>query len=176
MNKITQKHISKNKKGGEKILSVYWFVILFIVAAAIVYMTASFYGKPYDVRQVEADLLTNKIADCISEAGYLKDEALEPQFKDDFPGNCGITFDVEDSYGPKEQEQYYIKLTLTDFSSKNNVFEAKEGNVNLVYSCNLKGNNLPFCLKRSFYVIDKDNNQYQADIFSIVRKSEKNVK
>ena len=165
-----------NKIGAEKILSVYWFVILLLVAAAIVYMTASFYGKPYDVRQIEADLLANKIADCISESGYLKEEALEPQFKDSFLGNCGITFNVEDSYNWKKQEQYYIKLTLANFSSKNTVFQAEEGNVNLVYSCNLKGNNLPFCLKRSFYVIDKNNNKYQADIFSIVNKIEKNVK
>lgn len=174
MNKI--KEIKNNKTGADKIISVYWFIILFIVAAAIVYMVSSFYGKPYDVRQIEADLLTNKIADCISEAGYLKDETLELQFKDSFPGNCGITFDVEDSYGWKEQEQYYIRLTLTNFSSKNTVFEAEEGNVNLFYYCNLKGKNLPFCLKRSSYVIDKNNNQYQADIFLIVKKIEKNVK
>ena len=172
MNKI---QINSGKTGAEKILSVYWFVILFIVAAAIVYMTASFYGKPYDVRQIEADLLTNKIADCISEAGYLKDEALEPQFKDKFPGNCGITFDVEDSYGRKEQKQYYAEIKLIDFSSGEIILEVKAGDVGLKSYCGLKGENLPFCLERKFYVINQNNNQYQADIFSIVKKTEKNV-
>ncbi|MEK6840704.1 MAG: hypothetical protein AABX79_01995 [Nanoarchaeota archaeon] len=163
----------KNKTGTEKMLSVYWFVILFIVAAAVVYMTASFYGKPYDVRQIEADLLTDKVAKCISQAGYLKEEVLKPQFKDGFPGSCSINFDVEDSYGT--EEQYYIELILNDFSSKEKVLEANAGNSKLKSFCDLNGEKLPFCLKRSFYVIDKGNRQYQADILSIIRKTEKNA-
>ena len=165
--------IKKNTKGTEKIISVYWFAILFIVAAAIVYMTASFYGKPYDVRQIEADLLTNKVAGCVSQAGYLKEETLEQGFKDDFPGNCGITFGVEDSYSA--EEQYYVELILKDFYSQEKVLETNAGNSKLESFCNLKGEKLPFCLKRSFYAVDKGNNKYQADILSIVRKTEKNA-
>ena len=62
----------KNKK-GDKLISVYWFVILFIVAGAIAYMTVSFYGEPYDIREAEAYALTNKVARCLSEAGYLEE-------------------------------------------------------------------------------------------------------
>ena len=50
-----------NKKGTDKIISVYWFTILFIVAGAIVYMAAAFYGEPYDVREIEANILINQI-------------------------------------------------------------------------------------------------------------------
>ena len=60
----------KNKK-GDKIISVYWFAILFIVAAAVVYMAALFYGAPYDARGIESDILTNQIADCLSQGGSL---------------------------------------------------------------------------------------------------------
>ena len=66
MNKLT------DKKGTDKIISVYWFAVLFIVAGGIVYMTAIFYGEPYDVREIEANLLTNQIADCLSEGGKLE--------------------------------------------------------------------------------------------------------
>jgi len=165
----------KNKKAAEKIISVYWFVILFIVAAAIVYMTASFYGKPYDARKIEADLLADKVAKCISEAGYLNEEVLEQQFLENFLGNCNINFNVEDAYGWREQEQYYIELNLSDFSSGEKILEIKEGNTKLKSFCNLKGDNLPVCLERSLYVINKDNNQYRADILSIIRKTEKNA-
>ena len=81
-----------NKKGGEKVISVYWFIILFLVAGAIVYMVGSFYGKPYDVRQIEADLLASKASKCVSYAGYLNEEILEPQFLENFPESCAITF------------------------------------------------------------------------------------
>lgn len=165
----------KDKKATEKIISVYWFVILFIVAAAIVYMTASFYGKPYDARQIEADLLADNVAKCISEAGYLNEEVLDPQFTENFLENCNINFNVEDAYGWREQEQYYIELNLADFSSGEKILEVTAGNAELKSFCNLKGNNLPVCLERSLYVIDKNNNQYQADIFSIIRKTEKNA-
>lgn len=173
MKKITQKY--SNKKGTEKIISVYWFAILFIVAAAVSYMVYSFYGKPYDVRQIEAELLTNKVADCISNVGYLREGALDQQFKEGFLENCDITFNVEDSYRWREQDQYYIELNLNNFVSGEKTLEIKAGNSNLKGYCNLKGEKLPFCLTRSLYVIDKNNNQYRAEILSIIRKTEKNA-
>ena len=167
--------IQSNKTGAEKIISVYWFAIIFIVAAAIVYMTASFYGKPYDVRQIEADLLTNKVAECISEAGYLNEKILNQQFAENFPENCNINLNVEDAYGWREQEQYYLELNLVGFSSDEKILEVKKGNPNLKSFCNLKGENLPYCLERNLYVIDKNNIQYRANILSIIRKTEKNA-
>jgi len=44
--------ISKNKRGMEKIVSIYWFAILIIVAGGIIYMVSIFYGDPYDVGQL----------------------------------------------------------------------------------------------------------------------------
>ena len=166
----------KDKKAAEKIISVYWFVILFIVAAAIVYMAASFYGKPYDARKIEADLLADKVAKCISEAGYLNEGVLEQQFASNFPESCGITFNVEDTYGAYGiEDQYYIELTLTDFTSGKKILEIKAGNTELKSFCNLQGDNMPVCLQRSLYIIDKNSKQYQADILSIIRKTEKNA-
>lgn len=164
MKKIIQRQCSK--KGAEKIMSVYWFAILFIVAAAIVYMVSAFYGKPYDTRHIEADLLASKAAKCVSYAGYLNEEILEQQFTKNFPESCGITF-------KGIEEKYHLEMSLTNLSSGKKTLEIKEGNQNLKFSCNIKGENLPFCLERSLYIIDKNNNQYKADILSIVGKTEK---
>ena len=80
-----------NKRGTDKLISVYWFAILFIVAAAIVYMVLSFYGEPYDARELEANALTNQIADCLSEAGYLKEGILE-RVETDLLETCDLNF------------------------------------------------------------------------------------
>ena len=96
-----------NKK-GDKLISVYWFAVLFIVAAAIVYMVHAFYGKPYDVRPIEADILISKIARCLSETGHIKEGVFEENFKENFRGICKLNFRVEDVYGWREQEQYYV--------------------------------------------------------------------
>ena len=61
----------KNKIGADKILSVYWFAILFIIAAGILAMIYVFYNSPFDVRQIEAEVLSSKVAECISHQGIL---------------------------------------------------------------------------------------------------------
>lgn len=165
-----------NKIGGDKIISVYWFAILFIVAAAVVYMVISFYGEPYDVRELEANILTNQIAGCLSEAGYLIVD-LDQNFQDNFLGICDINFEVEDVYRWKEQQQYYVEVNILDFLSKESNFMIKAGNEDLKDFCESEGKSLPFCLDRSFYVLDRNNgnSQYQVNILSIIRKTEKNV-
>ena len=127
----------KNKK-GDKIISVYWFAILFIVAAAIVYMAALFYGAPYDARGIESDILTNQIADCLSQGGYLKESiSWDDNFKDKFLEECNLNFDVEDTYGWGAQEQYYVEVGLYEFNQDledgigGEIFSFVEGNVNL---------------------------------------------
>src|SRR3972149_9772465 len=68
--------ILKNKTGAEKYLSVYWFAILIIVAAAVSAMVINFYNSPYDVRELEANLMIDNVANCLSESGVLKIDSL----------------------------------------------------------------------------------------------------
>jgi len=162
-------------KKGNKIISVYWFVILFIVAGAVVYMALSFYGKPYDIRETEANALLNKVAKCLSEAGYLEKGVLGPEFKENFAEKCHLNFETEDAYEWKERGQYYVEINFYDFLTDQEISTIKEGNEDLKADCKLEGKTSPVCLKRSIYLIDKNQNQYKIDILSIVRKTEKNV-
>lgn len=170
INQITKKNIK-----GDKIISVYWFAILFIVAGAVIYMVFLFYGKPYDFRKIESDILTTKISRCISEAGYIKDEIFEEGFKENFTGVCNLNFQVEDVYGWREQGQYFVEVEFLDFGSKQVLFSASEGNDNLKEFCDKKSKNLPICLDRNYYSLDKNGKKYQISILSIVRKTEKNA-
>jgi len=127
----------RNKK-GDKIISVYWFVILFLVAAAVVYMTVIFYGTPKDIRNAESEVLANKIAECLSEGGYLKEGILEDSsFKDNLLSKCNINFNVEDFSNWKEKTQYYLEIAINKFDSalpKNlgeNIFSFNTGDINL---------------------------------------------
>lgn len=169
----------KRKKGADKIISVYWFFILFLVAAAIVYMVSSFYGKPYDVRSIEAGLLADKAADCVTYAGYLRDGILTPDFQQNLLSKCSLNFDTEDVYDWKQQGQYFLDINFYDLSSypnSNSLFEASAGNPNLMDFCGVKGDTNPFCIEREFYTTDKTGKkQYVVKIISVVRKTEKNV-
>ncbi len=167
--------MKKINKKGDKIISVYWFAVLLIVAGAIVYMVFSFYGKPYDVRKIEADILMTKVSECVSEAGYLKEGVLDRTFSEKFSLFCGLNFQVEDAYGWKGQEQYFIELEFLDFDSKTKISSLEYGNKELKDFCRLKSRNFPVCFERSFYSLDKEGKKYQINIISIVKKTEKNV-
>ncbi len=59
----------ENKKGSDKVLSIYWFVILFIISTGIFAMVYIYYHSPFNVREAEGDIMVNKIAECVSQQG-----------------------------------------------------------------------------------------------------------
>ena len=59
----------KNKKGSDKVLSIYWFVILFIISTGIFAMVYVYYHSPFNVLGAEGEIMANKIAECVSQQG-----------------------------------------------------------------------------------------------------------
>jgi len=141
-----------NKLGADKVLSVYWFAILFIVAGGIVYMVAVFYGAPYDVREVEANLLINQVADCVATGGTLNGNLNKLVDEPTLLQICKINFKVEDEFSWKE-DQFYVKISSGDFEKTSGVIEKVFGNSDLETNCNL-GKTMPKCVERNFYVSD----------------------
>jgi hypothetical protein len=175
--------IKMNKGGGEKYLSPFWFAILIIVAGGIFGMVYVFYGSPYDVRNIEANLLLNQVADCVSYAGrisasFIFNESI--QFHGagtDFLKKCHLNFSSQGLEG----QQYYTETTFYRLSDLNNsVLNIEAGNKNWLASCELQDNKkqekLPQCVEKSFYSIDDLNNSYIIKILTIVRKTEQNAK
>lgn len=126
-----------DKTAGSKIISVYWFVILFLVAGAVVFMMSAFYS-PKDVTNAESLVLSSKVAECVSSGGYLNEEILtDNSFKTDFLEKCNLNFAVEDFSDWKEKEQYYLEINIHKFDSNipenigENVFDFSTGNINL---------------------------------------------
>ena len=109
------KTFPRNKKGTDTFLSVYWFAIIFIVAAAVVYMVYVFYGAPYDIRSTESTLLSNQIADCLTPQNFFNDAALTNQFQQNFLQNCHLNFSTESGYNG--QGQYYAEVLVYKFDS-----------------------------------------------------------
>ncbi len=176
-----------------KIISVYWFVILFIVAGAIAYMAVLFYGEPYDVREIETNIMINQIADCLSKGGKLRGWVIDEDDGKKILGltnenileKCHLNFNVEDFKGWKNN-QYYVEVGFYEFD-----INAKDGIgkpfgksvftevVNWKDNCeDKKKTKSGFCVERSFYVLDENNTPYSyiIKILSAVRKTEKNVR
>jgi len=166
----------------DKTISVYWFVILGIVAVVIVLIVSSFYNAPYDVREVEARLLANKAADCISSQGTLSDllfidGTFNEEFRENFLEFCDIDFSVESDW---QETQYYLKVDFFKVGDTSTpVFSIEKGNLNFISSCNVQAQKdykkLAQCQEKRFYSV-KNDQQFLIQIITAVAKSEKNVR
>ena len=102
-----------NKRGTEKMLSMYWFLILIIVAAGVFVMIYNFYHYPYDIREIEANIMINRVADCVSTAGKINSYVIEEtefnqEFKENFLQICNLNFNVESDW--EDIPQYYLLM------------------------------------------------------------------
>ena len=161
--------ISKNKRGMEKIVSIYWFAILIIVAGGIIYMVSIFYGDPYDVRAIESGILTDNIAECLSENGKLK-YPLDDSLKGNFASLCHLNLKTNE-----ERQEYYLEISFYDFKTNQKLpLEIGEGNINLKKSNALS--RYVFFNSESFYAIDSEGKGIITKVDISINKDEENVK
>lgn len=180
--------IYTDKRGTDKMLAIYWFVVLTLISGGIFAMVYAFYGPPYDVRDIESEIFAERIADCISKRGVISQdfftgEGFNSASGASFSSRCNFNFNVEEGYGEKEEIQYFYRV---DFYNLANVasplFGFSDGNVNLESDCFIKKENnkdysrLAKCTERRFYATGNGGQQYLIRIISVIGKSEKNVK
>ncbi|MBU2612636.1 MAG: hypothetical protein KKB62_02860 [Nanoarchaeota archaeon] len=169
-------------KRGDKILSVYWFAILVIVAVGVVLMVNTFYGKGYDVREVEARILAEKVADCVYFGGESNSLLLTPQgtfredFKDNFLSFCTLNFDPGKEF---VRPEYYVEVNFfPDTNLRRSSFVLSEGNLNWKPDCEEKvadRSKLATCVEKEFFMNAPGGAVYLVKILSIVGKVQENV-
>jgi hypothetical protein len=132
-------------KLGEKVLSIWMFGIWIIVGLAVVGGVFVFFNQNFDVRNIEANILNDKMKECLKQG-----EVLESLEGGDFElGQCRI----EEGFF-QEESNYFIKI----------VFEGKEfkfGNFGFEKDCEigeglLKARNFPSCVEKIFFVEGKE--------------------
>jgi len=177
-----------NKRGTDKILSIYWFFILALIAGGIIAMVYVFYGTPYDVREIESEILSEKVADCISSKGtidseFFADSTFNTKISETFIKKCNFNFNVEEGYGDINEVQYFYEVEFYILEDlENPAFSFYNGNNNWKTDCSIKKENdkeyvkLAKCTEKRFYALSEEGNQYLIKILSVIGKSEKNVK
>ena len=173
-----------NNRGTDKLLSVYWFVILIIVAGGISAMVYNFYSYPYDVRDVESKVLSDKLANCISQGGILnanlfddKEGNFKAKLDENILSMCNLNFAPEGSFN--NEEQFYFEINFYEVVNKNNVLNITHGNPAWKADCEISKSkdykNLVKCSDETFYSLDNSKKLYSIKILTITKKTEKNV-
>lgn len=169
---VTNK-IFLNKRGGEEIMVLYLIAMVFVVAGGLAGMVLIFAGSPYDIREIEATLLMEKIADCISYGGRINENfILNGTAQNTNLDICHLNFEGE-------EEEFFYRINFYELNNLDNSFmEIRGGNLNLEasYSINEYSENLPKGAEKSFYSLDDSDNQYIIKILTVVKKFEQNVK
>jgi hypothetical protein len=173
----------KNSRGANKLLSIYWFFILVIVSGGIVLMVNSFYSTPYDVREVEAEILSKNVLNCFMTGGKISPNVMSnngvflESFQDHFNDICNLSFDV---YSEFERPQYYVEVDFYDFGNlRDSRFLVAYGNNNWKSDCNFensKEEKIAKCVQKEVFVQGVDSRLYLVKILTIVGKTEENVK
>ncbi len=172
----------KNKKAGDKIISIYWFFILTLIAVGIVLMVNNFYKNPYDVREFESQILSRKVADCIYFGGKInpflisEHEVFKPEFRDNFLSRCNLFFPIK---GQSDDEEYYIQIKFySDLNKTNLVFEIEEGNLNLKQDCFSDDGFKKFakCSTNEFLAKSSGSKYFLVEIITGVRNAKENLK
>ncbi len=81
-----------NRSGGEAVLFFGFLLIMVILIGGIVFGIASFYGKPYDFKEVDAAILNEKIRVCVQTNDFFSDSF-------EIVSDCGLNGNIlEDQY------------------------------------------------------------------------------
>lgn len=169
----------KSKK-GVSLISLYWFLVLGIIVAGVIIMTNAFYSAPYDVRNLESELLANHVANCISPKGEMNGLLIIggrffPAFKERFENNCKLNFAGKEEW---TTEEFYVYVEGYSTNPKIPDFNLSVGNKNWKVDCDSKESfkKLPVCFERVYYSHDSVGKVWKIKIISAVAKVKENVK
>ncbi len=162
----------KNKKGGERVLSLYWFLILGIVAIVVVSGVFIFYSAQTDVREVETNILADKIIQCFVNNGVFDSVKFIKSETEGIEKTCNLVLN-DLSYKYQDPEQYYVKVTLMREGIKK---EIKTRMQEYEPYCGQKRSkkNIPLCAEKRIMVLD-GNNFVLLEVLTAVRKVEQNA-
>jgi len=127
-----------NKK-AEKLLTIWWFGVLAIIGAGIVLGTMLFFSAHIDIRQLEAEMISEKVADCLNNG---------IEINEDFLTLCGFEKSLFE-----ENSDYFIMISIGDETHKfgRSSFETECG----IKKGLIKSKYYPECIEKTIEISGK---------------------
>ncbi|MEK6935379.1 MAG: hypothetical protein AABW67_01190 [Nanoarchaeota archaeon] len=118
----------KSKK-GEKLLSIWWFFVLGVIAGGMVIGVLIYSSADVDIKEIEAGILAERISICLIDNGYLKENILEKEFNVfDF---CNLNKTVFE-----KGSNFYFNISIYDSGSL--IFNLTEGSYSFENECSIQ--------------------------------------
>ena len=160
-----------DKKAGEKLLSLWWFLVLIIIGGGIFIGVSLFYSAEINVKQVEAEMLYDKIFDCFSSQDDLTKIFSDENSGFDIFSECGLNKNVFDNAGI-----FYLKINFFDETGNQIGKSIEVGDKSLEKDCDVSkvifAKHYSGCYKNKEFVDGKSN----LEILSVSNQNGRNVK
>lgn len=161
-----------NKKGDERILSFYWFILFVIVAIAIASAVIIFYSHQIDIREAEAGILGDRVVSCIVFNGQINSGVIDKLAgSGNLEKECNLVFADDSNVAYKDKMQYFVKV---EAQGKLIVSGDKDFEAYCKQSQSRK--NIPICVEKKLFVLDSGNEFTLVKILTAIRKVEQNAK
>ena len=156
----------KNKK-GQKLISIWWILVLAIVGAGIVVGVLIHSSANVDVRGAEAEILNEKILDCLFENGFLAEGFLEENFL--FFEKCKLN---EEIFG--ERSVFYFNVRVYDEADEL-IKEFRGGDASFEKDCaiqeDVEAEDYPKCFMKDERVFYYEENEIKLGRIEILAAS-----
>lgn len=142
-----------NKKGGEKLLSIWWFFVLMVIGGGIFIAVLIYYSVDININSVESDVLGERILNCISSNGNLDNQIFDPSW--DIFSRCNLN--------PKlfEKGSYYF-FSINIYDENVSIFNMSKGAYSFEADCLIQekvtANAFPKCSRKIDYVSYNNKN------------------
>lgn len=165
---MLKKIFINNKKAEERVYSLVWFSVWIAVWLVIAVGVIKFYSINFDVKEVEADILSEKILDCVNDNGFLINDFFNEDFRDSGVfDKCGLNQEVMKS-------DFYFKIILNTNTKK----IVSGGNPGLEAMCGQKGENVPKCVTKKENILYDDGTEVKIikiEVLTASNQKGKNV-
>lgn len=172
------KSLLRNKIGGEKLLSLWWFFVLIVVGSGIVIGVLIYYNSEIDTRAVESEILAEKIISCLVNQGEINENFLNNEEFDIFQ-ECGLDKNILDS------DIFYFNVSLYDSSGKSRRNGIYFGLKDFETQCRLEKSTksllegseyYPKCSEKQVYVLNNPGEEIEQLKLFILAGSNQRIK
>jgi len=158
----------KFKDKNAKVLSIWWFFVLAVIGGGVVLGVLIYNSVEIEVKQIESDILAERILDCVLDEGFLRED-----FKTfDVFSECGI-----DKEFFKKGGHFYFKIKVNRQEGDLIREEIVEGDFSLEKDCEIQETlkreqkHFPRCVRKKQYVFYSDNHEIKKGEIEVLAVS-----
>lgn len=148
--------LGKNKRAEEKYMSLWWFFSWIVIAAGIVIGVMAFNSKDVDVREVEAEILSEKLVNCLLDNGNINQDFLENNFDIEI---CDLDLEVlrDSGYFYIEISSGEVKYEVGEVSFREDCYISEEMK---------KAEYFPKCIEKKIKGMNSENKMIEVKILT----------